>query len=122
MSLKTNVLVFMVGVVVGSVIKDFTKKPEPQPPTQTKAKSGASVQKITKLNGEVIETVNCESSSELSPASPVVIKKKYSVAVSGLKNIDSVAADLRLGNTPLFFGVVINKELDKSKLQLRMEF
>lgn len=123
MNLKISAGVAIVSLAVGFLIaKKVYDKPQPQPQTSV-AKASGSVKtvKVTKPNGEVTETVECASSAEtINQNQAAKTLKRYSVSVSGLKNIEAIGADARLGDLPLFIGGIATK--DSIKAQFRWEF
>lgn len=122
MNLKLNAAILLVGCAVGYFLANKFKPVAPDAPPAVKASGSASVKKVTKPNGEVTETLECASQAEAKPSQPVVIKKNYSVGLVGLKGLEAVSVDARLGNLPVFVGAIVNQKLEDSKIHLRMEF
>lgn len=122
MNLKLNAAILLVGCAVGYFLANKFKPVAPDaPPAVAKASGVAKAQKVTKANGDVVETLECGSAAQAS--APIMqVKKNYSVGLIGLKGVEALSVDARLGSLPVFVGAQINKNLNESKLSLRMEF
>jgi hypothetical protein len=125
MNLKLSLAALALGLLLGCYIGSRLAKPSDLPAVVVKTASSGNVKatKVTKPTGEVVETLECAAqTSAVAEVNPIVLVKrsKYSVAVIGLKDIEAVQADARLGDLPLFAGGIANK--DNFKLSLRWEF
>lgn len=121
MNLKINAAFLLVGCALGFFVANKLKSNAPDtPPAVAKAFGMAKAQKVTKANGDVVETLECGAQAELKPMPAA--KKNYSVGLVGLKSVEALSMDARLGSLPVFVGAQINKNLNESKLSIRMEF
>ena len=127
MNIKIEALKAITFIAIGGFLfvnywpKDKIDKTEPQQPT-AKSSGKAVAKKVTKANGDIEESLECVTYSELKPSPSVVVKKNYSIGLVGLKEIEALSLDARIGQLPVFVGIIANKNLDQSKLLLRMEF
>lgn len=125
MSLKLNVAILCAAAFVGFLIGRSVQSTAPPSTVGQKQSTECKVTKVTKVNAdgsrEIAESFTASGSQTQSTSiQPLKSLSRYSIGAQGLKTIDSISADARLGEMPLFVGGVLSR--DNFKVQLRLEF
>lgn len=113
--MKTNIIILIFGIVLGFFLSQKISKPVIQ--TEIKEDIKTKIVKIKEPNGKIIETKIIEKKRDETPRQTL---SRYAISAGGLKSLDFVQIDARLGDLPLFTGVQAKK--DSVNIILRYEF
>ena len=107
--MKLTVIACLLSLLIGLAIgfKLFSKPPLP---AEIKTVTNTKYKKIIEPGGLITETIDTQESSEVKS------KSKYLLSVKGYKQLDSIQAQARLGDLPLFAGIDLSK---KEQIEMR---
>lgn len=111
MSLKSNGITLVVGILVGA-LGAYKLRPNSFP-EEVKIQTKTKIVKVTEKDGRITETTIAESKSDQR-----IVKPKYGVALYHNK---SISLDARLGDLPLFFVIQSDLKSD-NRIGIRLEF
>lgn len=118
-------MAFILGGVLGGFgVYRLMPKPVPQVITVESVKTDIKYKTriVTLPDGTKTEVTEGEA-KQASVSSNSPTKARYAVALSGIKRIDLITLEARLGDLPVFLGVNADiRNLNESKLQLKWEF
>lgn len=121
--MKNISLSILFGALIGLAIgyKLFSKS-KPEILEVTKINTITKTVKVTDTSGKITETTE-QNSSNLKESLTNSYKPRYSFGISGLKSVEYVTQEARIGDMPIFLGADISlKSIDQSRLRLRFEF